>query len=328
MKLKLKYVAIAELVIIVLLVWMLTPKYSSLPTVKDYSQGLLSPRVYAGIIEPKSLLVLNYAPLRRSLDEYIKKNNLSISLYLENLRSGASMGIKERKGYPPASLNKVAVAILVMKKIERKELKLDSLLDILDSQRDESFGDLYNTADKKLSVDVLMVQMLEKSDNTAFNVLNAQVDPKDLGLLQDYNDYYSEESVNKTKPNEDYSTGLVTPKSMYNVFASLYLSTMLEPNDSEYILQHLTHTVFDVNRIAQLPPTVKVAQKFGDVYHGQEKYLHSCGILYDGDRRFFYCVMTEGLAKEEAQKQIGFIVHEMYNYSLQTRKYLDESKEE
>ncbi len=290
--------------------------------------NLLSPRVYAGILEPKSFMIVNYAPLKLSIESFIKKNNLNMSVYMQNLRDGALIGVDYRKGYPPASLDKVHTAILIMKRAERGELSLDTPIPINDSLRSSAYGSLYKTQSKELPLNVLMEKMLRESDDTAFKILANYVDPNDKSFLLSYLDYYSRDSTDNTFPGEDRELGLVTPKSMYNVFSSLYFSTVLEPEDSEYILSLLTDTVFDINKIAELPGNVTVAQKFALKYTKADNYLHSCGIMYIDERRLFYCVMTEGIDKKNAEAVIGAVVNSIYTYTINTRLELDKLKDE
>lgn len=287
---------------------------------------MISPRVNAGIIEPKSFLIVNYAPLKDSIESFIEKNSLNISVYIGSLRDGVSIGINERKGYPPGSFDKVHNAMLIMKKVERGELSLDTLMPINDSMRSSAYGSLYKTNAKELPLGVLMEKMLKESDDTAFKIIASNVDLSDKSFLLSYLDYYSTDSTSNNFPGEDRQLGLVTPKSMYNVFSSLYLSTVLETEHSEYILSLLTDTVFDINRIAELPENVTVAQKFALKYANQDRYLHSCGILYIDKSRIFYCVMTEGLNQKTAEAVIGAIVNSIYKYNQDTKSELNKLK--
>jgi len=319
---KLKSILIIEtLVILMLLAYIVVPKIINKNEAKK--ERLLSPRVYEGILEPKSFLIVNYAPLKNDIGSFIQKNELNVSVYIENIRSGAFVGVNERKGYSPASLNKVLTAILIMKKVEDGELSIDSEIEITDKDRSSAFGDLYKTKENKLPLRVLLEKMLKESDDTAFFVLNRMADPEDRSLIMAYMDYYSDESTDKTKPGEDSEYGLVTPKSMYNIFSSLYLSTILKPENSEYILSLLTNTVFDINEIADLPKNVTVAHKFATKYTGNDKFFHDCGIIYIENGRVFYCVMTKDLDSKTAIELIGAIVHDIYRYHTGTRDTLD-----
>ena len=326
MILKFKWLAILELLVIIILLAVLIVEYraSNKPdnafekqttNSENNTIKLLSPRVYAGILEPNNLLIRNFDPLKKKLEEYMSQNNLNASIYVVNMRSGADFGINENDGFLPASLNKVPIAMLILKKVEKGKLSFDTMLPIDDSDRTDSFGDLYKTKEKELPMRVLFEKMLKESDNTAFRVLQRQVDPNEIKFLVKYLDYYSADITSDYPKNLSRETlEIVTPKSMYNLFSSLYLSSVLEPNDSEYILSLLTNTVFDIKKIAGLPDDVTVSQKFGFEDVDGQQYLHSCGIMYTGNARIFYCIMTYGLSQENGIQTIGFVVNLIHRY--------------
>lgn len=315
--------ALVIIVLVAALIW-ITQKQTI--EINTDANKFLSSRIYSGVLEPQSYLIMNYAPLENELRTYIDTNNLSMSVYVENLRDGAEMGIHEGHSYPPASMSKLPLAILIMKKVERGELSLDTEISIEDDDRNESSGELYFSPTKQLSVRELLEAMLIKSDNTAFNVLLKNADTKDFETLIDkYYGYFHPPDKNDT--DDPY---YVTPLAFYNVFSSLYLSTVLEPQDSEYILQLLSNSTFDIREMAQLPQNVTIAHKYGIRYRGDEKYFHDCGIIYvnnyETSLRIFYCIMTEGMDEDTAIEINARIINKIYYYSTETREELDQYK--
>lgn len=330
MNIKYKWLAISEFIAILLLLSFIvinnTVVIDKTPQSHEPKISLLSLRVYSGLLEPKSLLIVNFNPLKEAMADYFTKNNITASVYVVNLRDGASFGIDERKGFWPASLNKVPLAMMIMRKIEKKELSFDTMLEVRDSDRTNNFGDLYKTKEKQLSLRFVLEKMLKESDNTAFRILLRQLNKEDMSFFLNYLGYHTTDvELHQQNTSEDIAE-LVTPRSMYNVFSSLYLSTLLNPQDSEYILSLLTKTVFDINKIAGLPDNVVVAQKFGSEYTGDKKYFHSCGIMYINDGRIFYCIMTKDLETEKAIKTIGYAVNMIHKYFVDVRMELDSYK--
>lgn len=325
MIIKLKGVVIVETVIIVILLAFIINSYVSKTKIEaQKKEGLLSLRIYAGLIEPKSFLMISFAPLKEKVQNYITKNNFNVSVYVENLRNGAFMGINERTGYFPTSLNKLPVAILIMRKIENNELSFDTMLEIKDIDRTDSSGELYKTKEKKLPLRFVLEKLLKESDNTALRILLRQVDLEDLQFILDY--YSLDINVDLQKKQKEKKPDLITPKAMSNLFISIYFSTVLEPHNSEYLLSLMTETVFDIKKIANLPDNVRVVHKFGENYYGNNQFFHDCGILYIDESRIFYCIMTKDLSEEESEETVGIIVNEIYNYVKDTKARLEAYK--
>ena len=293
----------------------------------NYTSGLLSPRVYAGLLEPQSYLITNFEPLRSDIRNYLQDGNISASVYIENLRNGVNIGINQNRGYFPASLNKLPVAILVMQNIEDGKLSYDTLLPLEDSERSSASGMLYLSDKKQMSVRELLEAMLNDSDNTAFDVLYNHIDKKELRKLLEYYNININVDYPYRRLEFIYNTDQVTSISMYNLFSSLYLSTVFtDPKDSEYLLSLLANSDFDVKTLASLPENVTVAQKYGEYYEDHTQQFHDSGIIYIGQSRIFYCIMTRGLESEDAKQAIGFIVNHVYNYVTYERSKLDKLK--
>ena len=324
MKIKIKLIGAFEALIILILIASVvhTKLNETKADTNKNNSGLLSPRVYAGILKPKSFLLTNFEPLRERLGDYIKQQKLNVSIYVESLRNGAQMGINEDIGLYPASLNKLPVAILVMDRIEKGKLSLDTMLQINNSDRNDPTSEFYKSKESKVTVKVLIEKMLKESDNTAFYTLLRLIDKRDLEILLNYYSLNPESTYFNPKKQNEHSN-FVTPIEISNIFTSLYLSTVLTSKDSEYVLSLLTATDFDIKKIALLPENVRVAHKFGSYYANGAKYFHDCGIIYSGELKILYCIMTKDLDEPEAIKNVGIFVHSVYTYTNATREQLD-----
>ncbi len=306
-------VIIAALLIIVAILFFRSPSVPTSNTISSPPSDLqfISPSIYAGILPPQSYLIVNYQPLQNQIQNYITENNLNVSLYVLNLRDGASFGIGEDDHFAPASLGKMFVAVVIMKKVEEGKISLNTILPINDSYRDSSSGELYAQPIMNLSVRDLMHWMLSDSDNTAARVLGDYVSGSDLQNLSLYLNYFNDY--------QDYDSNnlyTLTPKSTSNLFLSIYYSTILKPADSELILSDLTNTSFNIKQYADLPENITVAQKYGVIATTGDQQFHDCGIMYIQTRRVFYCVMTRNLDEQDASVTIGNIVNKIYVYSM------------
>jgi hypothetical protein len=137
----------------------------------------------------------------------------------------------------------------------------------------------------------------------------------DLQHLSSYLNYYPDgisfmnyfsQSVNETV--------MVTPKSATNAFISLYLSTDLKPENSELVLNDLLNTSLNMKKYSQLPENITLVNKYADYYDFNSEFFHDCGIMYIGESRILYCIMTENLNQNQAPEIIGNIINKIYNY--------------
>ena len=322
MIIKFKWVVISETMILLILLGLIVNNYLADKKIEQKIQeGFLSPRIYAGILEPKSHLIVNFKPLKQEITEYIAKNNINASVYVENFRNGAFMGINEKAEFFPASLNKLPVAILIMRDVESGNLSLDQKVQIMDADRTNTSGNLYATKEKELPLRLVLEKLLKNSDNTALRVLLHYVDLEDLQFVLDY--YGLDINIEQKKNKQP---DLISPKAMSTLFSSLYFSTVLEPKNSEYLLSLLAESEFDMNKIANIPPDLRISHKFGVIYFKNNKFFHDCGILYIEDSRIFYCIMTKNLNEEEALAAISTVVHETFIYVNKTRVKLNKYK--
>ncbi len=328
MKIKLKWIVLLEAVIIVILAVTTISLYTNKLKVQsnqEIKQSLLSPRIHVGLLEPESFMIVNFNPLKEEIQAYITKNNLNVSVYVENFRNGAFMGINEKTGFYPASLGKLPVAIEIVEKIERGDLSFDTMLSIQDSDRDNTSGSLYNVKAKELPLRVILEKLLRESDNTALRIFFRYIDPEDFKLILDY---YGIEIGSVKDEKGQRHLRLISPKVMSTLYSSLYFSTVLEPQNSEYLLTLLTDTVLDINKLAKIPDEVKIAHKYGENYYSNQRFFHDCGILYINESRIFYCIMTKDIDERKAKETIGFIVNEVYIYIKNTKAKLQDYKKQ
>ena len=322
MKINLKLALLLESLIILLLIGVLVRDYAGSKKISisaaavQSGNNFLSNRIYTKEFQPESFIISDFTPLRDEVQQYLNEKNKNISVYVVNLRNGVSMGINEKNKFWPASLNKMPIAVAVMKKVEKNGFTLDTKLQILESDRDDDFELFYKNNETEATVGDLMEKMLKSSDNTAMRTLVRNIDPYELDLVLDYY------GINLTeRPTTGYKE-YTSPKSMYNIFSSLYLSSVLDKEHSEYILSLLANTILNMNRLAEVPDDVTIVHKFGEKYVDNEQFYHDCGIMYINESRIFYCVMTKDVGQYDAVVIISHIINNVYNYVIGEKKEL------
>lgn len=332
MVVKLKNLIIVETILILILIITIINIYEEKIELEKKvtqipSEGLLSPRVYSGLIEPRSFLIENLDPLKGDINRLIKEKNLNVSVYIENLRTGTNIGIDENERFFPFSLTKIPIAILLMQDVEAGKISLDTVIPIRDEDRSPTYGELYKNNVSALPLRALLEKMLIESDNTAARTLTRFINKKDLKLLSDYYNINLNFYYNSTEKDEN-DTNLVTAKTMSNIFTSLYLSTVLKAEDSEYLLSLLKNSTYDIKKSANLPDNITIVHKFGEYYNNDIEYFHDCGIIYIDKSRVLYCIMTKDMDEKQAKNTTELIINRTYNYILITRNNLKTYKDE
>lgn len=108
---------------------------------------------------------------------------------------------------------------------------------------------------------------------------------------------------------------MVSPKSYLSIFRSLYLSSYLKEENSNYVLKILTQTQYNDKIPSKLPSDVVVSHKIGvfkTVNTSEEAYT-DCGIVYIPERPYALCIFVKG-NDEEAKKHISYISEVIHLY--------------
>lgn len=93
----------------------------------------------------EGLGILHYQGLREDLEKKILEYGPTenVGVFLQDVKTGAWLGINERDYFIPASLFKVSVMIAILKKVDLGELKLTDKIEILPEDLNSESGELY-----------------------------------------------------------------------------------------------------------------------------------------------------------------------------------------
>ena len=275
---------------------------------------LLSKRIF---IDNQNDILINFIPLRQALREYVGKQEGKVGVYFEYLPSGTSIGVNDREEIILASLSKVPVVIAILKKVERGQMSLADMLVVKKEHLNQEFGTLWKRGEgTRLSVAELIRLTLTESDNTASTVLRSQLQGQEL------NDVYKNLDISVTiRPKEDKENLRVSLKNYSSIFRSLYLSSSLSEENSNYILNLLTQTIFEDKIVAGVPDTIKVAHKIGvfEKSNAPQDVFIDCGIIYVPDRPYILCAFILD-TDEQAQKHISYISKIIYDYIIAVKE--------
>lgn len=241
--------------------------------------------------EPSELL-----PLGKKIQTYIDKFAPNSSVYLEDLNAHIGVNIGRSKPYNAKSLMKVPLVMSLYKAVELERLKLDEVQTIASDQLDASFGSLHlQGAGAKVTLGQAVSYALQRSDNTAMNVINKRVFQV---MEHDERSYIVMRLDMQT--DADKQT-FISARSYAAVFRCLHEACYLNRPDSDNILKLMKNTDFTApNKL--LPAGVEVSHKIGNV---NGIGFNDCGIVYGSKKPFIFCIMlnetipraSEGIAQ-------------------------------
>lgn len=266
---------------------------------------LLSKRIFA---ESQNDILINFVPMNQVLREYIGENK-NISIYFEYLPSGTSTSINDEMEVKIASLVKVPTAMAIYKAIEQKQLSLDQKVTVQQGDINKEFGDLWKRGiGATLTIQEALDLMLIQSDNTAYSALWRILSQNAI------NDVLNALNI---PLDEEGQFLLITTRRYTSIMRSLYLSSYLQRENSQKILETLTKTNFRDKLEAGVPDDVPVAHKIGNYKpaNGSSEQTYSdCGIIYQPSRPYALCVMVAGESEDKAREHMKNISQLIYGF--------------
>lgn len=227
--------------------------------------------------------VINIQNLRDYLNNLENQYPDSISIYYEQINSGANISVNKETRLFPASLSKLVQAILITKKVEDGVWTWDKELVALPEDISSDSGELYKTiGDKPMTVEKLLEELLVNSDNTAQNIFKHYLDFDNYILFQQatgLEDLYNEK-------------GFISAKEYTRILRVLYTSNFLKSENSEKILEYMSNASFKDYLSQGIPSDVKFAHKYGE--NKDYNLFADSGIVYVPNKPYMLTVMLKG----------------------------------
>lgn len=247
-------------------------------------------------------LIINIQPLRDDLNEKYEADP-NISVYFEYLSTGANIAINKDAEFWPASLLKLPVAMAVSKKIEKGEWKWSNELVLMNSDKNEKFGDLYKKpVGTRFKIEDLIKKTLTESDNTANFILVRNLEP------EEFQDIYDHLGLSEFISSE----GKISAKKYSVMFRALYNASYLSEENSQKLLSLMRESKFDEYVKSGLPEDILYAHKIGIV--DDKNVFLDAGIVYIPKRSYILTVMVNTPDINFAQKTMKDISEKAYTY--------------
>jgi beta-lactamase class A len=244
--------------------------------------------------------------LRSNIEQYIQgakaKNQIQdISVYFRRLNDGSWFCINESASFNPASMSKIIFLITYLKEAESNPQLLNKKIFF-----EKHFSSVYTANIKDFvlkekttyTIKNLLSYMIKYSDNDATELIIQNLNRKIyLNLFTDLKiptpPEFGEYEINT----EDYS----------KFFRTLYNSTYISPDLSEFGLQLLTQSTFKDGLVKGIDPSLEISHKFGERVLENNAQLHEFGIVFAGNEPYLIGVMTKGKSLQELSTVISEI---------------------
>jgi beta-lactamase class A len=239
------------------------------------------------------------ARLQKALDSLVTGFGGDVGVYVWNLKNGKSAAIRADELFPTASMIKVPILIGVYDRLNRGELKFDSMLVYTDSLADKDEGDLLASLQDSTKIDLskVILLMITISDNTAA-LWNQYL----AGTGTAINTWLSGHGFDSTRVNsrtperqdnrKHYGWGQTTPHEMARLLVMLREGRAVSPAASEEMYRDLTRIYWNGEGLSQIPPWVQAASKQGFVDASRSEVM----LVNAPSGDYVYCVITKNQA--------------------------------
>lgn len=235
------------------------------------------------------------------------------AIFVWDFDTGKYVDIKGSKPYASASIIKIPVLIHLFKSIEANQLTIYDEMTITPYYKADGSGELKNRQiGSKYTIDELAKVMIQKSDNTATNMLISAIGGmpdinsgiRNWGLKSTY--------INNWLPDID-GTNYTTARDLATMLYNLDNPGFLNLNSREYIIDYMSHV--ENNRLIQagLNPQALFVHKTGDI----GKMLGDAGIVFAPNGKKYIVVILANrpynspLGKDFIQKASSTIYNSM-----------------
>ena len=238
-----------------------------------------------------------------------------ISYYIEDLQTGRTIVWNENQPLPAGSVIKLPIAVSVFEQELAGKLQLDAEVVLKATDKADGSGVLKRTrSGTKLTVANLLELMLQRSDNTATNILTDLLGLEEIngscqrqGLTATCMPRYIMDLAARDNKIENYTSAT----DMGRLLKSLYARQILDPPTSAQLLEILKGQHVRDRLPRYLPPGVVVAHKTGLM----KDACHDVGILYGRNHDYVIAVLTTEFGSyTQAKQAIGQIGRAVYQY--------------
>jgi beta-lactamase class A len=233
--------------------------------------------------------------LREKIEPLVQRLHGDAGVYVRNLKNGKTISIHADTIFPTASMIKIPITIGMFNKIEKGELKYDTILTYKDSllyEGEDILGSF--KSGEKISLSKVMMLMITTSDNTASLWCQSLAGngTEINSILQSYG--LQSTRVNSRTPGREankskYGWGQTTPKEMAELLVKIREGKIISARASERIYRNLVRIYWDHEALSQIPPYIQIASKQGAVDESRSEVV----LVNAPHGDYVFCVITK-----------------------------------
>lgn len=228
-------------------------------------------------------------------------------IYIKNLETGEEITINEDVDFYPASIYKLPLAILILKKIEDEELSLSDKFVVQSEDIAYNYDPLASYVGREVELSTILQLLIENSDNTAQRLLVNHV----IGSYEEYN-LQIKNILGLNSFQGDFESLTTTPRQVGQLLENIYNIKYLNSKYNSYLIDLLSNTSENFNDriVAGVPNDITVAHKIGQL----DDIYQDAGIVY-GNYPYIIVFLNEKiLSYDVASSKIIQISNLVWNY--------------
>lgn len=238
--------------------------------------------------------------LTKKLQSLVGEFKGDYGIYVRHLKTGRTVEINADSLFPTASMIKVPIMTAIFDKIEKNELKYDSLLMYRDSllyPGEDITGTLKDSG--RISLSKIIMLMITTSDNTAslWCQLMAGSGTRINQIMEENG--FADTRVNSRTPGREemrslYGWGVTSPREMAELVVKIRTGTIISPWASERMYRNLARIYWDGEALSEIPPYVHAASKQGAVDRSRSEVV----LVNATHGDYVFCVITKNQQDE------------------------------
>lgn len=234
-----------------------------------------------GLFPRVSVQAEESAAIAQAISTLIKQHDGDVAVAVRHLKTGESYFHDADELMPTASLIKVAVMVEAYRQSEAGEIDLAKTILLRESDKVPGSGILteHFDAGTRIPLRTAIHLMIVYSDNTATNLVVDQIGLESVaetmrrlgfpGTQMNSKVYRRSSSSIAAERSKQFGLGSTTAREMLDIFTAIYNGTMISPEASEQMLEHLFRCD-DATKIRRdLPSGTRVAHKTGAISHAR-----------------------------------------------------------